>query len=70
MFTRSLFATDDMARQGVILERLAALVDGGHIRTTLTRNGGILTPETLRAAHLAVEAGQSIGKVCLGWPPH
>jgi zinc-binding alcohol dehydrogenase family protein len=70
MFTRSLFATDDMARQGAILERLAALVDGGHIRTTLTRNGGILTPETLRAAHLAVEAGQSIGKVCLEWPPH
>ena len=35
MFTRSLFQTDDMAAQGRLLDRVAALVDAGALRSTL-----------------------------------
>jgi hypothetical protein len=35
MFARSLFETPDMIRQHEILERIAALIDAGILRTTL-----------------------------------
>jgi zinc-binding alcohol dehydrogenase family protein len=65
MFTRPMARTPDMAAQGAILSRVAALVDQGRLRSTLTRDMGRMTPDTLRAAHAAVETGQTIGKVVL-----
>jgi NADPH2:quinone reductase len=37
MFTRSLFQTPDMSKQGQILARMASLVDDGNVQTTETR---------------------------------
>ncbi|WP_428561290.1 MAG: zinc-binding alcohol dehydrogenase family protein [Solidesulfovibrio sp. DCME] len=62
MFTRSLFATADLARQGLILESVARLVDEGHLRTTLGRTLSGLTAETVRQAHLRQRTGTMVGK--------
>ena len=69
MFTRSMFQTPDMIKQHDILKEVATLVDAGRIRSTMKENGGILTPETLAAAHREQEAGKTIGKRVLetGW---
>lgn len=65
MFTRSLFGTADMARQGALLTRVAEAVDAGRLRPTVGRHFGTLGLETLRAAHAHVESGRSIGKAVL-----
>jgi len=65
MFTRSLHATSDRAAQGHLLDEVADMVDAGTIRSTMTRNLGPMTPETLREAHAAIESGTTIGKVVL-----
>lgn len=65
MYTRSLYGTPDMARQGIILNGIADLVDAGLIRSTATTTLGALTPETLREAHERSEGGRTIGKIVL-----
>ncbi|WP_426193893.1 zinc-binding alcohol dehydrogenase family protein [Massilia sp. DWR3-1-1] len=65
MFTRSLFHTDDMAEQGKLLARVAALVDEGRIRTTLNASFGTITAANLRRAHALLESGTAQGKVVL-----
>jgi len=65
MFTRSLFRTPDMARQGAHLNKVAHLVDAGVLRSTLVEHGGAITAVNLRRAHAAIEAGRSIGKTVL-----
>ena len=65
MFTRPMFQTPDMIEQHALLKEVAALVDAGRIRTTVTVNGGTLSPETLAAAHREQEAGKMIGKQVL-----
>ncbi|MEP9355230.1 zinc-binding alcohol dehydrogenase family protein [Xanthobacter sp. KR7-65] len=68
MFTRSMFETEDMAAQHLILSEVAGLVDEGLLRTTLGAHFGPITPENLKRAHLALESGRSIGKIVLeGW---
>lgn len=65
MFTRSLFETPDMAEQGKILDRVAALVDEGKIKTTLNE---VLTPinaANLKKAHAILESGKAKGKIVL-----
>ena len=63
MFTRPLFGTADMAKQGMILERIARLVDDGTIRTTQTKTLHGLSAATLRQAHGIIESGSMIGKL-------
>ena len=63
MFTRSLFKTPDMAAQHRLLKEVAALVDLGVVKTTVTQVRGPLNAESLRAAHAIIESGRSIGKV-------
>ena len=63
MFTRSMFATTDMARQGQILARMAALVDDGVVSTTETRILDGLGASILREAHKIIETGSMIGKL-------
>jgi NADPH:quinone reductase-like Zn-dependent oxidoreductase len=65
MFTRSLFETPDMVRQHEILERVAALVDAGTLRTTLGEHFGAINAENLRRAHALIESGRSRGKIVL-----
>ncbi len=65
MFTRSLFQTDDMIEQHRLLTEVAALVDQGQVRTTLTERGGVLTATSLAAAHRRVESGTMLGKIAL-----
>ncbi|WP_411876410.1 zinc-binding alcohol dehydrogenase family protein [Vulcanococcus limneticus] len=68
MFTRSLFHTADMAEQGALLARVAALVDAGQIRSTANQQLGPITADNLRRAHLLMESHTSVGKVVLaGW---
>ncbi|MFO1056057.1 MAG: zinc-binding alcohol dehydrogenase family protein [Dongiaceae bacterium] len=65
MFTRSLYGTADMIEQHRILAEVAALVDAGVLRTTMTENLGPLTVAGLRRAHALVESGRAIGKTVL-----
>ncbi|MEL7347569.1 MAG: zinc-binding alcohol dehydrogenase family protein [Pseudomonadota bacterium] len=65
MFTRSMFATPDIAAQGALLAEVAGLVDAGKIRTTATEAMGAMSVETLRQAHARLETGTAIGKMVL-----
>jgi zinc-binding alcohol dehydrogenase family protein len=65
VFTRSLFHTADMARQGDILDEVAALLEEGVLVPTVTTTLGALTPQTLAEAHRRGGSGSSIGKTVL-----
>ncbi|NIF22519.1 zinc-binding alcohol dehydrogenase family protein [Candidatus Pantoea multigeneris] len=65
MYTRSMFNTPDIARQGEILNDVAALVDGGKLQSTLSEVLHGLSVETLQAAHQKVLAGHMRGKVVI-----
>lgn len=65
MFTRSLFATPDMGRQGDILNEVAGLLDTGKIRSTATEVLGKINAENLRGAHLTLASGTARGKMVL-----
>ena len=52
--------------QGVMLRRLAELVDAGQVRTT-RRQSLTASGDNLRAAHAALEAGSAIGKIVVEW---
>lgn len=68
MFTRSLFQTPDMAAQGRLLNEVAALVDAGRLRTTVTQTLRPINARTLREAHALIESGRTRGKITLvGW---
>ncbi len=67
MFTRSLFGTADMVRQGQILARVARLVDDGIIRTTETKTLRGLSAGTLKEAHGIIETGRMIGKLVVAY---
>lgn len=63
MFTRSLFQTSDMHRQGQILARMASLVDDRVIKTTETTVLNGLSADTLKQAHATIEQAKTIGKI-------
>ena len=63
MSTRSMFETDDMTKQRDWLNRIAALIDGGNIRTIVGAHYGVICAENLRRAHHDIESGKSIGKI-------
>ncbi|MYN44781.1 zinc-binding alcohol dehydrogenase family protein [Pseudoduganella sp. FT93W] len=65
MFTRSLFQTADMARQGEILSELTRLANAGRIRTTRSEHLGPITLANLLTAHRRLERGSTIGKLTL-----
>ena len=65
MFTRSMFETHDMTKQRDLLNRVAELIDGGRIRTTVGANYGAICAENLRKAHRDIESGSAIGKIVL-----
>tara|TARA_R110001592_G_scaffold337481_1_gene624146 strand:- start:2577 stop:3590 length:1014 start_codon:yes stop_codon:yes gene_type:complete len=65
MYTRSMFTTDDIARQHEILNHLADLLDNGTIRTTLSTTLKGFTVENLKEAHKMQESGKTIGKTVI-----
>lgn len=65
MYTRSMFTTPDIARQGEILDATATLLDEGKIRTSLSKTLQGLTVETLTEAHRLVLEGHMRGKVVI-----
>ncbi|MEO8777742.1 MAG: zinc-binding alcohol dehydrogenase family protein [Rhodanobacter sp.] len=65
MFTRSMFGTASLTRQHDLLTRVAALVDDGTLRTTLTERMQGINAANLRRAHAKIEHGGSIGKIVL-----
>lgn len=69
MFTRSLYGTPDMARQGELLQEVARLADEGVLRSTRSVHLGDLGVQTLREAHARLESGRTLGKLVLGGIP-
>lgn len=65
MYTRSMFQTDDIARQHEILNHIAALLDEGKLQSTLTTTIEGLSAENLKKAHEMQESGKSIGKTVI-----
>ena len=65
MYTRSMFATDDMAAQGKLLSAVAGLLDEGTLVTTRQMTLTGLTPENIQAMHIKQESGTMMGKQVL-----
>ena len=65
MFTRAVFETPDMIEQYRLLTKVAAMVDAGSIRTTLSEEFGPINAANLRRAHALIESGRSTGKIVL-----
>ncbi|BDH47199.1 alcohol dehydrogenase [Salmonella enterica subsp. enterica serovar Choleraesuis] len=65
MYTRSMYQTDDMARQGDILNQVAALLDGGQLQTTLSQTLHGLSVDTLKQGHALVREGHMRGKLVI-----
>ncbi|MEN7343469.1 MAG: zinc-binding alcohol dehydrogenase family protein [Pseudomonadota bacterium] len=65
MFTRSMFATEDMAVQHALLNRVADMLDAGTLQSTANKHGGAMSVDSLREAHRFQESGRAIGKTVL-----
>jgi zinc-binding alcohol dehydrogenase family protein len=65
MFTRSMYQTPDIGVQGQLLSEVAALIEAGKLRTTLTETLSPINAENLRAAHAKAESGRAVGKLVL-----
>lgn len=65
MFTRSLFETPDMIKQHELLNRVAALIDQGVLKTTLGEHFGAINAANMRRAHAVIENGKAKGKIVL-----
>lgn len=65
MYTRSMYQTDDMARQHDILNHISKLLDEGILKSTMTTRLDGFTADNLKEAHLLQESGKSIGKTVI-----
>ncbi|MFT7372695.1 MAG: zinc-binding alcohol dehydrogenase family protein [Oleiphilaceae bacterium] len=65
MYTRSMFQTEDMAAQQMILNEVSRLVDAGELKTTLTEHYGKINAENLAKAHQTIQTGSMLGKLVL-----
>ncbi|HUE90522.1 zinc-binding alcohol dehydrogenase family protein [Pseudomonas sp.] len=65
MFTRSLYQTHDMIKQHQLLNRVAELIDGGVLKTTVGEHFGRIEAANLRRAHALIESGKARGKIVL-----
>ncbi|ELY4798666.1 zinc-binding alcohol dehydrogenase family protein [Cronobacter sakazakii] len=63
MYTRSMYQTADMARQGKILNEVAKLVDAGEVESALSETFHGLSVESISKAHEKVLEGHMRGKV-------
>jgi len=65
MFTRSMFQTEDMAKQSELLNKVSKLVDEGKIKTTVTEVLSPIDAENLKQVHEQIESGTTKGKIVL-----
>lgn len=65
MFTRSMYGTADMGKQGGLLTAVADLIDEGKIKTTVTEVLRPINAANLRKAHAVLESGKAKGKIVL-----
>ena len=65
MFTRSLFGTEDIARQRHILNQVSELLDAGKIRSTATDVMGTINAANLAKAHRILASNTARGKMVL-----
>jgi len=65
MYTKSLFQTEDMDSQRLLLTNISELVDQNRIKTTLGKHMGAINAANLRAAHQQLEQQTTIGKLVL-----
>ncbi|MCK2183631.1 zinc-binding alcohol dehydrogenase family protein [Halomonas getboli] len=65
MFTRALFTTADIDRQGRILDKVAAMLDSAMIQSTATDTFGTINAANLKRAHALLESGKAKGKIVL-----
>lgn len=65
MFSRSMYETVDIARQGEILAQVAELVDSHKLTTTGNHTIHGINAQNLRQAHALIERGDTIGKIVL-----
>lgn len=65
MYTRSMFETDDMQEQHVILNKLADLLDKGILKSTLNLTLNGFTVGNFKKAHELLESGKTIGKIAI-----
>ncbi|ELY5879615.1 zinc-binding alcohol dehydrogenase family protein [Cronobacter sakazakii] len=63
MYTRSMYQTADMARQGEILNEVAKLMDAGEVESALSETFHGLSVESISKAHEKVLEGHMRGKV-------
>ncbi|KAB0893381.1 zinc-binding alcohol dehydrogenase family protein [Cronobacter sakazakii] len=63
MYTRSMYQTADMARQGEILNEVGKLVDAGEVESALSETFHGLSVESISKAHEKVLEGHMRGKV-------
>ncbi|HTV85226.1 MAG TPA: zinc-binding alcohol dehydrogenase family protein [Dyella sp.] len=68
MFARPRYKTPDMAEQGRILARVAALIDEGELRGIERESLSPINAQNMREAHRRLESGSTIGKLVVsGW---
>lgn len=65
MYTRSMFHTEDLVMQHIILDDLADLVDAGIIKTTMTERLSPINSANLEKAYGKLMSGSTIGKIVL-----
>lgn len=65
MYTRSMFQTQDMSEQHILLNKVSRLIDEGQIRTTLSTHLGLINAENLKKAHALLESKLAHGKIVL-----
>jgi len=65
MFTRSMYHTEDMAKQSELLNEVSKLVDEGKIKTTVTEVLSPINAENLKQVHQQIESGTTKGKIVL-----
>jgi NADPH:quinone reductase-like Zn-dependent oxidoreductase len=63
-----MYQTEDMIQQHHLLNRVAAWIDAGRIKTTMRQRLAPINASNLREAHALLETGRTTGKIVLeGW---
>ncbi|MFD1030273.1 zinc-binding alcohol dehydrogenase family protein [Metaplanococcus flavidus] len=68
MYTRSVFQTEDMVHQHIILNQLADWVENNKIRSTMTQHFKPISVDNLKEAYTNLLTGKTIGKIVLEGP--
>lgn len=65
MFTRSMYQTEDMTKQGKLLNEVSQLIENGTLIATCNDIVKPINAQNLRHVHQRIEQGSAIGKIVL-----